>query len=186
MKPNQKLIAATVATAAALLITGTAAAQEIELEGRLTVTFSGPVEIPGEVLPAGTYVFEMLKGGSLTRILSSNELHIYATLLTVPEEQQEPSGDGAVILHKNDQGGPARVDAWFVPGDPVGSEFVYKKEGHKSVESAVDSSGKKVSHATEKGFKDVGESAEHLGMHAAHAGEDVGKGVYHAGKYLVT
>jgi len=112
MKLNQKLISATVVTAAALLITGTAVAQEIELEGRLTVTFSGPVEIPGEVLPAGTYVFEMLKGGSMTRILSPNELHIYATLLTVPEEQKEPSGDGAVILHKREQGAEhsARVD----------------------------------------------------------------------------
>jgi hypothetical protein len=186
MKLNQKLTTAAVAVAAAFLINGTARAQEIGFEGKITVTFSAPVEVPGEVLPAGTYVFEMLKQGSLTRILSPDELHIYATLVTVPDEQREPPEGGTVILKKNDQGGgPERVDAWFIPGDPVGCEFVYPKS-HKTIGAEVDSSGKKVGHATEKAAKDVGVSAEHVGMHAAHAGEDVGKGVYHAGKYLVT
>jgi hypothetical protein len=184
MKISQKLIAAAAATAAALVFNGSAQAQA--LEEKMTVTFSAPVEVPGEVLPAGTYIFEALRQGSLTRILSTDGLHVYATLLTVPEEQKEPPEGGAVILKKNSEGGPERVDAWFIPGDSVGNEFVYGKVSHKSHSSVVDSSGKKVGRATEKAAKDVGLSVEHVGIHAAHAGEDVGKGVYHAGKYLVT
>jgi len=187
MKLNQKLITAAVATATLFLTNPSVRAQEIGFQGKITATFSAPVEVPGEVLPAGTYVFEMLKPGTLTRILSADEKHIYATVLTVPDEQREPPGDASVILKKNDQGGPERVDAWFIPGDPVGCEFVYEKTNHKTVGAeVVDSSGKKVGHVTEKAAKDVGLSAEHIGIHAAHAGEDVGKGVYHAGKYLVT
>jgi len=180
----QKLITATAGTAAVLLISGSAYAQGFE--ERMTVTFSAPVEVPGEVLPAGTYVFEVLQQGGLTRIVSPDELHVYATLITVPEEKKEPAGDGTVILKKNNEGGPERVDAWFLPGESVGCEFVYTKESHKTLGAVVDSSGKKVGHATEKAAKDVEVSSEFVGVHAAHAGETVGVAFYHAGKFLVT
>jgi hypothetical protein len=183
MKNYRSLIIAAAGAAALLLGPSTARAQEIE--EKLTLTFSKPVEVPGEVLPAGTYIFQVLKQGSLTRILSPDELHVYATLLTVPEEKKE-SEDGATVIMKKNEDGPERIDAWFFPGDSVGNEFVYHKPSHKSVEGVIESPGKKVGHATEKGAKDVAVATEHIGAHAAHAGEDVGLGVYHAGKYLVT
>jgi len=184
MKIYRKLAGAAAGAAALMLIGASANAQDFP--DRMSVTFSNPVEIPGEVLPAGTYIFQVLKQGTLTRILSSDETHVYATLLTVPEERREPEEGSSVILKKNDQGGPERVDAWFLPDGSIGNEFVYKATSHKTVGSAVDDSGKKIGRATEKAAKDVGASTEHIGLHAAHAGEDVGKGVYHAGKYLVT
>jgi hypothetical protein len=184
MKIYQKVLGTAAVTATVMLISASTNAQGFE--DRIKVTFSAPVEVPGEVLPAGTYVFEVLKQGSLTRILSPDELHVYATLLTVPEERREPAEGPAVILKKNNEGGPERVDAWFMPDGSIGNEFVYTKISHRTVGSAVDSSGKKVGHATEKAAKDIGVSTEHVGIHAAHAGEDVGKGVYHAGKFLVT
>ena len=80
-------LAALVATVLAVL-TPNARAQM--LEEKMRVTFSGPVEVPGEVLPAGTYTFEALENGHLTRILSADEKHVDATLLTIPDEQMEP------------------------------------------------------------------------------------------------
>lgn len=189
MKNYQRLMTAAAAIVTIFLVAGSASAQG--LGEKMTVRFSAPVEVPGEVLPAGTYVFEVLKQGSLTRILSPDQSHVYATLLTVPEEQKKPAEGGAVVLKKNDQGGPERVDAWFLPADPVGSEFVYyTKVSHKTLASEVDTSGKKIGHATDKAAKDaakeIGASSEYVGTHAAHAGETVGKTVYHAGKFLVT
>src|ERR1041385_5417704 len=58
---------------------------------RTVVTFSQPVEIPGAVLPAGTYVFEQVEGFEhVARILSADETHVYATLETVSEQLPNP------------------------------------------------------------------------------------------------
>ena len=59
MKIYRKLVTATTGIIALFLVTGAAPAQG--LEEKMTVTFSAPVEIPGEVLPAGKYVFEVLQ-----------------------------------------------------------------------------------------------------------------------------
>src|SRR5215471_4375841 len=102
MKTYRSLIM--IAAGATALLWGTASARAQEIEEKMTLTFSKPVEVPGEVLPAGTYVFQVLKQGSLTRILSPDELHVYATLLTVPEEKKEGEDSSSVILRKNDAG----------------------------------------------------------------------------------
>src|SRR5579872_6168785 len=60
---------------------------------KTTMTFSGPVEIPGvhlkgfSVLPAGTYVFKILNSQSdchIVQIFNKNETMIYATILAIP------------------------------------------------------------------------------------------------------
>ena len=97
------------------------------LEERIRVTFSGPVELPGEVLPAGSYIFEALENGRLTRILSADEQHVYATLFTVPEERIEPVEKATIVLGESSKGVPEKVEAWFYPGDSTGNEFIYQK-----------------------------------------------------------
>jgi|SRR5688572_24542423 len=152
----------TVLVAAALaLLTRGAHAQAFEQ--KINVTFSGPVMVPGKVLPAGSYVFEALQEGSLTRILSADEQHVFATLLTVPTERLKPTEKATIIVGRGPEGSPQRIDSWFYPGDPVGSEFVYSREHPDPITGAI-------SH----GMKDV----EHLGAHA-------GAAIVRAGKFVV-
>src|ERR1043165_2215941 len=80
------------------------------LEEKIRVTFSGPVEIPGSVLPAGTYVFEALESGRATRILSADEQHVYATLLTVPVEHREATENATVILDDHSKDASEKVE----------------------------------------------------------------------------
>ena len=62
MNVYRKITLATlVVIAAAVVITPNAHAQI--LEEKVTVKFSEPVEIPGEVLPAGVYIFEAVENG---------------------------------------------------------------------------------------------------------------------------
>ena len=103
-----------------------AAAHAQMLEQSVQVSFSAPVEIPGMVLPAGKYVFDAIEPGHLTRILSSDRTHVVATLLTVPEERNEPAEKPIVTLSENVSGTPERVVAWFYPGNLIGNEFIYK------------------------------------------------------------
>ena len=130
MKANYKPIL--VALAVAVLATLAIRADAAPMDRAIRLSFSQPVEIPGRVLPAGSYVFEDLQLGGLTRIWDANGLHVLATVLTVPVERQEPEEGNTVILKGNGQHAPERVDTWFVPWESIGSEFVYTKASHQT------------------------------------------------------
>jgi len=87
-----------------------------EFDKETIVTFSGPVEIPGRVLPAGTYVFKRLNPDypNIVEILNADEMHLQAIVLGIPASRRDAS-DEAVI------------DLRFYPGDIDGVGFVYPK-----------------------------------------------------------
>ncbi len=96
---------------------------------RLQVTFSVPVQVPGSVLPAGSYLFESLKTGHMTRILSSDGGRVYGTFLTVPETRGQAPEKASVQLADRASSAPQKVQSWFVAGKNVGNEFVYDEGG---------------------------------------------------------
>ena len=55
---------------------------------RTILTFNQPVEIPGMVLPAGTYVFKVVDYAmgdrNVIEVLDKNETHVYGTFVTRP------------------------------------------------------------------------------------------------------
>jgi hypothetical protein len=101
-----------------------------EWNKKTVVKFSGPVEIPGQVLPAGTYVFKLVDSQSdrhIVQVFNKNENHLYATVLAVPDYQLQPSGKAIITFEERAAGAPEAVKAWFYPGDNFGDEFVYPK-----------------------------------------------------------
>ena len=101
-----------------------------------TMTFSEPIQVPGQVLPAGTYVFRLADpGGSqnVVQIFNSDRTVLYATLETVTAERQHPTGDTAVTLAKQGPGKPDALLKWFYPGRNTGNEFVYSKQNEKAL-----------------------------------------------------
>ncbi|MDE3156880.1 MAG: hypothetical protein KGN76_17405 [Acidobacteriota bacterium] len=94
------------------------------------VTFSGPVALPGLVLPAGTYLFRHLAPGHTSRrhvvqVLSADRSKIYATLQTVPNTRLTRTDEPTIVFRETPAGQPQVIRAWFYPGDPVGDEFVF-------------------------------------------------------------
>ena len=95
---------------------------------RTVVTFSQPVEIPGVVLPAGTYVFEQVEGFQhVVRIFSADETHVYATLETLPEQLPNPVAKTTFRFEERTAGVPEAIESWFYPGSSSGEEFLYLK-----------------------------------------------------------
>lgn len=94
------------------------------------LTFSVPVQIPGQVLPAGTYIFQQAMPDddlNVIQIFSVDHAVLYATLQTLSTERTEATGHTAITLAEPESGGPALVK-WFYPGRLTGHEFVYPKE----------------------------------------------------------
>jgi hypothetical protein len=101
-----------------------------EWDQKTIVTFSGPVEIPGQVLPAGTYVFKIADSQStnnVVQVFSADEKHLYGNFLSIPEQRQERTDSAVVTLEKSTAGAPEEVKAWFYAGEDIGHEFVYSQ-----------------------------------------------------------
>jgi len=103
---------------------------------KTTMTFSGPVEIPGvhlagwAVLPAGTYVFKILDSMSdrhIVQIFNQDETMIYATILAIPNYRLKATDKTVVTFSERPAGEPEALRAWFYPGRNWGEEFVYPK-----------------------------------------------------------
>ena len=101
-----------------------------EWDQKTIFTFSGPVEIPGQVLSAGTYVFKLADSQSdrnIVQVFSKNEKHLYGTFLAIPDQRLRPAGKPIITFDERPVGSPEAVRAWFYPGENYGHEFVYPK-----------------------------------------------------------
>lgn len=122
-----------------LALMGTAfspGAKADEWNQKTTMTFSGPVEIPGVhlkgwgVLPAGTYVFKLLDSQSdrhIVQIFNKDETQVIATILAIPNYRLKATGKTVVTFSERPAGEPEALRAWFFPGENFGQEFVYPK-----------------------------------------------------------
>jgi hypothetical protein len=102
-----------------------------EWDKKTIVTFNQPVEIPGKVLPAGSYVFKLADSQSdrhIVQIFSADEKHIYATILAIPDERLQPADKTIITFEERVKGAPEAIKTWFYPGDNTGIQFVYHKQ----------------------------------------------------------
>src|SRR5277367_6204411 len=66
---------------------------------KTTLTFSQPVEIPGQILPAGTYVFKIADSPSdrhIVQIYNADGSQIIATVLAINDWRLKPTGDTVI------------------------------------------------------------------------------------------
>src|SRR5258708_11961973 len=92
------------------------------------LTFSQPVQIPGQILPAGTYRFVVMDSETTlntVRIFSPDRTKVYATLNTVQASRSEATDDTVVSFAEPTSGQPDALKTWFYRGKLTGHEFVY-------------------------------------------------------------
>jgi len=97
---------------------------------KTVVTFSQAVEIPGRILPAGTYTFQLLDSQSdrhIVQIFNADGSQIIATILAINNYRLQPTGDTVMKFSERPADSPDALRAWFYPGDNFGQEFVYPR-----------------------------------------------------------
>ena len=101
-----------------------------EWNKKTVVTFSQAIEVPGKILPAGTYTFQLLDSTSdrhIVQIFNADGSHIIATILAINNYRLEPTGETVMKFRETPGDAPEALRAWFYPGDNFGQEFVYPK-----------------------------------------------------------
>ncbi len=97
-----------------------------ESDRKTIMTVNEPIQVPGKVLPAGTYVLKLLDSNDRTfvAIYNADEMNLITTVRGIPDSRTEiPSK--AILQLEERPGQPEAVKAWFYPGDTSGVEFVY-------------------------------------------------------------
>jgi hypothetical protein len=107
-------------------------------ESRAKLTFSQSIQIPGQVLPAGTYLFvtDFINDPQIVRILSQDRSTCYATVQTIPAVHLEPSNEIEITFADRESMGPEALVTWFYPGRTIGHTFVYSKQEKEGIAQA--------------------------------------------------
>jgi len=95
---------------------------------RTDVTINGPVEVPGRVLPAGSYVFKLLDSQSdrnILEIYDKNEQQLITIVMAVPDYKLRTPEKPIISFEERASNSPEAIKAFFYPGDNYGLQFVY-------------------------------------------------------------
>ena len=118
-------------TVSLLMVTFAAGARaDTAFSKRTVVTFTQPVEIPGQVLPSGTYTIELYESFGnrhVVRIYNADRSKLIATVLAIPNQRLTPTEDNVMKFSERPGNAPDALKAWFYPGENSGQEFVYPK-----------------------------------------------------------
>lgn len=98
-----------------------------DAEHREYLTFSAPVAVPGAVLPAGTYIFEVPTPSfshTIVSIRSRDGRKVYLTQFTRAVKKPNTSAPH-VTFHEAARGQTPQVDVWYPMHGDQGRQFIY-------------------------------------------------------------
>src|ERR1700722_5447130 len=91
---------------------------------KTTVTFNAPVEVPGKVLPAGTYVFKLLDSPSdrhIVQIYDADQKKLFATILALPNYRLKPTDKPVLRFAERAPGARKRLKRFSIPATTSGN-----------------------------------------------------------------
>jgi hypothetical protein len=122
------LLLGTICLAAASVVSPTTRADD---SGRqATVTIQSPEQVPGSVLPAGTYVFKqtgMQSGWFIVQIYNNDGSALVTTVLAYPNPKVASNGLNFVTYPANGSGSIPAMEGVVFAGDSTVEQFAYPK-----------------------------------------------------------
>ena len=134
MKTKKTFITLALALASAFMLP---AARATEHDQASKFTFNQSVQIPGRVLPAGTYWFVLADtddARNIVQVFNSDRTMLYATVFTVDAQRSNTAiGDTAITFAARGAMQPEAMVLWFYPGRNSGHEFLYPAADQKEL-----------------------------------------------------
>ena len=125
---NWKTVRITCGTVAlGLLVVASGHAWGVSHENKLT--FSRPVALPGVVLPAGTYTFDVASATALDVVVVRDKTRTKVYYMGFTTLTQRPAGMSPktpVVFAEAPANEPRPILAWYEIGGSTGHEFLYR------------------------------------------------------------
>lgn len=102
------------------------------LTGLTHLTFSGPVQLPGVVLPRGTYTFTRMTPNVIL-VRSKDHSTVYGMFMTIPRLRWGWTAKDEIVFREAPVGAVPAIEVWFPRHGAwnrfrsYGHEFVYSK-----------------------------------------------------------
>jgi hypothetical protein len=112
----------------ALLIMLAPGIRASEWDQKVVATFDTPVEIPGQVLPTGTYVFKIfdsLGTRDVVQVSNADESKVLALTIAIPRYRTNPTEKALFVFEERGSNLPQALEAWYYPGHTYGHQFIY-------------------------------------------------------------
>ena len=126
---NWKTVRITCATVAVGLLVA-ASSHALSVGHKNHLTFNRPVALPGVVLPAGTYTFDLAdSNSSLDIVIVRNAIGSKVMYLGFTNTVERPRGMAAktaVTFREASANEPPPIATWYEIGDSIGHEFLYR------------------------------------------------------------
>jgi hypothetical protein len=112
---------------ASVIVLPTAKADEYDQASKLT--FNKSIQIPGHVLPAGTYWFVLanINSRDVVQVFNSDRSMLLASVITINAERLKSTDHTAMTFAERGEMQPETVLSWYYPAERFGHEFLYPK-----------------------------------------------------------
>src|SRR5260370_783861 len=83
-------------------------------------TFSESVQLPGRVLPPGTYWFKLMDSASdrhIVQVFDANNQHLITTVLAIPNYRLQAKSNTFITFDERMSGEPQAIKECFYPAD---------------------------------------------------------------------
>ena len=138
--------------AAALLVLLSSTHALATYRDMLTVfTFSAPVQVPGRMLPAGTYQFKVIDPNTdrnVVQVFTKDGRTLLVQFFTMRGLRQVDQPNEPVLTFRETAAGvPRAIRGWHYPGERTAFEFIYSEKqqeliaGHGRQQPALASAG---------------------------------------------
>jgi hypothetical protein len=139
---RRALLRSSAGSALLLLVLYPAPTQASERDKLTYFTFSGPVQVPGATLEAGTYEFRLVNpdsGGSVIHVQGRDGAKVSRLFFMIRGSRQDETSDSPiVVLLETPAGTPPALQGWFYPGEESGFEFVYSRRQARAINGGAD------------------------------------------------
>jgi hypothetical protein len=112
-------------------------ARASEQDQATKLTFNKSVQIPGHVLPAGTYWFVLanVNARNIVQVFNSDRSTLYATILTIDADRPETTDKTAITFAERGMQ-PETIVFWFYPGSSYSHQFLYSQPEEQELAQA--------------------------------------------------
>jgi len=118
-----------IALATTVLALALAASGHAYVVHQNTLTFSKPVALPGVVLPAGKYTFDVASPTALDVVVvrsADNRRVFYMGFTNTVERPRNMSASNPIAFGEAPASEPRPISTWFEIGNSTGHQFLYR------------------------------------------------------------
>jgi len=99
-----------------------------------TAMFDHAIQIPGQILPPGTYVFKLAEISgehNVVQVWNADQTFLHASIMGFPQYMSVAPKEDLFIFEQEQKNAPPTLKSWFHEGNQAGIRFIYPRDSRQ-------------------------------------------------------